>query len=63
MSEEEHQKGSQETPESSTYPGLAAVEEAMTRDAREGWQLLSRRYKRADDRGLAISHVSLKQIG
>ncbi|MGL4350103.1 MAG: hypothetical protein ACRCT2_05945, partial [Plesiomonas shigelloides] len=41
---------------------LEAVEEAMTRDIREGWQLLSRWYKRADEKGLKISHESLKSV-
>ncbi|MGL4351544.1 MAG: RNA-directed DNA polymerase [Plesiomonas shigelloides] len=38
------------------------MEEAISRDVREGWQLLSRWYKRTEDRGLAISHESLKSV-
>ena len=41
---------------------IQAVEEAMSRDIQEGWQLLSRWYKRADHRGLAISHESLRSV-
>ena len=41
---------------------LQAVEEAMTRDVRESWQLLPRWYKRAEPRGLAISHESLQSV-
>jgi hypothetical protein len=38
------------------------VEEAISRDVREGWQLLSRWYKRTEDRGLALSHESLQSV-
>ena len=41
---------------------ISAVEEAMSRDVREGWQMLSHWYKRSDDRGLALSHESLKSV-
>lgn len=41
---------------------IQAVEQAMILDVREGWQMLSRWYKRSDDRGLAISHESLQSV-